>query len=615
MSARKDNAPFLRMVATFSGIAFRGMPVAMWINVIMSFAHSTSWALLLPAQQVLFDAVADAVTARATLVVTLLPLAVFLGANLLTQIFNGVANFLAGMMFEKSAGVFSHIIHQKAARVDPICFEDPAHLDDINKAREGIANVMQFLFLVLLGFAFYGLFFAIVGAYLYTLKPMLVWSLLIIFIPMALMQAIRSATFSKLEDMAAPARRKMEYYEKCVSDREFFKETRLLGGVKYFTGLYKDSLLLLNRKTWQAESRTTLIELGMRALTMVGYVIILIMLVSALIAGEITVGAFAAVFGSLGMLFSIMEEVVCRHVGEMSKNFGKLKNLYRFLNLPERVGSGRQSQGPLRDTVDHLAAHGVSLKAASFRYPGAERDALERVSLDILPGETIAIVGENGSGKSTLVRLLCGLYLPTEGDVQIGGASTRALSPAMAFASLSGVFQKFQRYKMTLGENIELSGREAQGDGKSQVASGGRSALQDAAHKADLDIASDSFPEGFDTMLAREFDGVDLSGGQWQRVAIARGFYRAHGVIVLDEPTAAIDPIEETRVYESFAQMSSGKTAIIVTHRLGSARIADRIAVMDKGRLIDIGTHDQLMERGGVYADMYAAQAKWYVKD
>ena len=183
------------------------------------------------------------------------------------------------------------------------------------------------------------------------------------------------------------------------------------------------------------------------------------------------------------------------------------------------------------------AGAGVVLQDVSFAYPGAGRKAVDGVTLSIGAGETVAVVGENGSGKTTLVRLIIGLYLPDEGEVLSGGADTKTARAPSLFKTVSAVFQNYQRYQMTLRENVGINdvGRAA-GDG----------ALDIINAQAGIDKGGGSFPGGYDTMLSREFDGVDLSGGQWQRVAIARGFFRPHQLIVLDEPTAAIDPVEET---------------------------------------------------------------------
>jgi ATP-binding cassette subfamily B protein len=166
------------------------------------------------------------------------------------------------------------------------------------------------------------------------------------------------------------------------------------------------------------------------------------------------------------------------------------------------------------------------------------------------------------------------------------------------------VFQKFQKYKMTLDDNVKIS----------QIKKG--KPIDDNALETGIDINNaDIYPNGIDTMLSREFDGVDLSGGQWQRVALARGFYRDHKLIVLDEPTAAIDPLEETKIYKQFMDIAKDKTAVIITHRMGSAKLADRIVVMDNGRIDDIGTHEELMRRGGLYYEMFTAQSVWYDRE
>jgi ATP-binding cassette subfamily B protein len=244
------------------------------------------------------------------------------------------------------------------------------------------------------------------------------------------------------------------------------------------------------------------------------------------------------------------------------------------------------------------------MKNVSFTYPLAESPSITDINLKRTQGETVAIVGENGAGKSTLVRLMIGLYKPCTGTVTFGGLNTSDTPLKTLFKHISGVFQKFQRYQLTLRENIQMGDKSSSEEISRALTQAGM------LENGELDPAT--YPKGYDTMLGREFDGVDLSGGQWQRVAIARGLYRAHNIVVLDEPTAAIDPIEESKIYEKFIEISQNKTAIIVTHRLGSTKIADRVIVMEKGKITDIGNHEELLAKGGAYATMFHAQAEWY---
>lgn len=185
----------------------------------------------------------------------------------------------------------------------------------------------------------------------------------------------------------------------------------------------------------------------------------------------------------------------------------------------------------------------------------------------------------------------------------IDGVPTSDIRTTGLFGLMSGVFQKFQKYQMTLRENVMISSLSEERNDDS---------LLEILKKADVDIDSQSYPEGLDTMLSREFEGVDLSGGQWQRVSIARGINRDSKIIVLDEPTAAIDPIEETKIYKKFKEISDERTTILVTHRLGSARIANRIVVMENGHVAEIGTHDELISKKGTYFDLFMSQAQWY---
>jgi ATP-binding cassette subfamily B protein len=582
----------LRMLFPFALASF---PVLFLLTNAVGIAHGASFGLNTFLSQLFFDSVTKAVSQQTGLSVVLGLAAAQGAATIGSEILNGLHNFMGKTYYRKMIGYLSLRMNEKASRLDPIVYESPELLDDINKANEGMTNSLGLLFTAVTIFTFYIPYFIFMGFYLYTLKPILALSLILVFIPVVISQLIRGAVFAGLEDQAAPIRREFEYVERCICDREYYKETRILGAFAFFIDLYRSALSLLAVKTWKAELRTRLLELGMKMVTLAGYFGILYMLVAAMLNGEISIGSFAAVFASIGFMFGMMEEVITSQIGSMTKNLGTVRNFIRFLKLPERSG----------EDVQINAGDGVVLSGVSFRYPGADNESLADITLELKKGETVAIVGENGAGKTTLVKLMTGLYVPSTGVVRIGSADTRNVSAKSVHRGITAVFQKYQRYKMTLEDNIRISDADER-EHRSEHA------LQLAVRKADLDEKAGAFPDGYATMLSREFDGADLSGGLWQRVAIARGFYRIHGMIVLDEPTAAIDPIEESNLYRKFAEIAKDKTAIIVTHRLGSAKIADRIVVLDQGRIAETGTHDELMRKAGKYAEMFSAQAQWY---
>src|SRR3712207_3100702 len=249
---------------------------------------------------------------------------------------------------------------------------------------------------------------------------------------------------------------------------------------------------------------TTLFRSGMKMITLLGYMSVLYLLFTALLKGEISIGAFGAVFASIGMMFSLMEEIICMHIGNITKSWGTIKNFIRFVNMTERKGQNEEFQGIPE----------IYLENVSFTYPGMEQMSVSNVSLKINKGETIAIVGENGAGKTSLIKLITGLYTPTEGKVLIGGLDTSKVISKNIYKNISAVFQKYAKYKMTLGENISISSNKERffKDNKDI-----KEKLQLAVEKSDLEINEEKFNKGFDTMLSREFDGIDLSGGQWQR--------------------------------------------------------------------------------------------------
>jgi ATP-binding cassette subfamily B protein len=569
------------------------------LNSIIFIFDGTFFSVSILCMQMLFDKVTDLAINKGTLKEAVLALLLLSTVKILQQVANGVANFIGETYAKRTTGKLTHIINLKMARLDPICFENPEILDDINKCYLGIRFARNFINTIMDLITFYMPYFIFMGIYLYTLKPILAVALPLVFFPVMLSQLVRVKVFAKLEDHSAPLRRKGEYYENCMVGREYFKETRILGACPYFMRLFKDTLVQMNSLKWKADVKASLIELSMKMVSLAGYFGILWMLFDALMKQEISVGAFAAVFASVDGMFNLMDEIICGRLGYYAENFGKIQNYLRFLDLPERSGE---------DKVQEKTFHGdIVLEDVSFSYPFTENNAVENINLTIHSGETIAVVGENGSGKSTLIRLLTGLYLPKSGRVLHNNKSTKEYTPKALFAGISGVFQKFQRYQLSLSDNVTISEMEAKVKTTEY--------RQHAVTHAGIQVNDEAFPDGYETMLSREFDGVDLSGGGWQKVAIARGFYREHELIILDEPTAAIDPVEETKIYQRFSEIAKDKTAVIVTHRLGSAKFANRIVVMKEGSIVGIGNHDKLLSSCQLYADMWESQAQHYLKE
>ncbi len=592
MNKRQRNFNTLTALKRLIPIVIKEAPLLFAVFVVCSVSLGLFWAANTMFMQRFFDSATAMAENPDLLSGAVQALIVFAAISCMNQIINFGNNLVTQAYVGKVTGRLSLKIHKKISLLSPINFEDTQTLDCINKAEQGKNNAVWFVITFFIIICYYIPYFIFISMYLFTLKPILALSMFIVFIPTVITQFVRTRVFSKLEDESTPIRRKNLYFETCITGREYFKETRILGAYSYFKKLYNDTLVLVNKIRMKSDIKTNTIELFMKILTIIGYCIILLGLVVFLLSGDISVGAFAAVFNSISGLFSIMDEVICGHIGNMSQNYGTIQNFLSFLALKERGGAdagGGENGDIILDNV-------------TFKYPSASRNAVENITFSIRSGETIAIVGENGSGKTTLIRLICGLYQPEEGSVKIHGADTQTASMSCLYKNISAVFQSFSRYQMILKDNIAIS---------ETTAPLRETALDEAMNKSGLEDFS-LFPDGYDTMLSREFDGIDLSGGEWQKVAIARGLYRTHDIIILDEPTAAIDPIEESNIYNRFAQMAKDKTAIIVTHRLGSVKLADRIVVMNKGELAEMGTHKELMALNGYYARMFKEQEHWY---
>ncbi len=294
-----------------------------------------------------------------------------------------------------------------------------------------------------------------------------------------------------------------------------------------------------------------------------------------------------ALTGVLGRLSSLYEDNLF------------LANLYEFLDLQPKI-----AQLPYPKPFPQPMRTGIVFDNVNFQYSTTTRQALKNINLIIKPGEVIALVGENGSGKTTLIKLLCRLYDPTSGNITIDGIDIHNFDITELRRQFSVIFQDYVKYHFTAQENIWLGNVDIPPiDDKITL----------AARRSGADDVIKSLPQGYDTMLGKWFDqGEELSIGQWQKVALARAFLRDSQVIVLDEPTSAMDPKAEAEVFEGFRQLIKNQAAILISHRLSTVKMADRIYVMDKGRIIENGTHDELIKLGGTYQSLFETQAKQY---
>lgn len=505
-------------------------------------------------------------------------------------------------------------MNRKTGRLEPVCFDDPKTLDIIDKASKCLRSLFGIFDIVLRILLSRLVPLGIIVVYLYSLDPILCLLPLLTALPIAFTELAGVGFYTRFEERAAPLRREAEAYLGYAGSREAAKETRTLGAVPYFRALYESVLTAMNRELYRADGKRAGLTLCGGLISLFGFGASLFLLIRLTAAGTIGLGAFAAVFASLNRIFSLMEALVIYDFARLIRELPTAQAYFDFMALPERNGSG-ETPG---------IAEGIRAEHIRFRYPGRDADAVADVSFEIRAGETLAIVGENGSGKSTLVKLLLGLYLPQEGRITYDGHDISAYSGASLVRNTSAVFQDFQRYKLSLKDNAAISDLERAErvcgfadtpERLLKISPSDAVTREITASLASLGVdTADAgrFPDGVETVLAREFGGIDLSGGQWQKVAIARGLFRRHTLIALDEPTAAIDPLEETRLYRRFAEISRGKTALLVTHRLGSVWIADRILVMDKGRIVQEGRHEELMRVPGRYREMWEAQAAWY---
>ena len=434
---------------------------------------------------------------------------------------------------------------------------------------------------------------------LYIIGSVRWWLLPVILLPFAfetwLAQKSNYSVYSEMETYWQKER-SYSVLGSMLHSRDYIKENHLYGISDYLIGTYRKRLNARNREYegfFFKHLRRNFLKQNITKLLQICCALLFLMLyikesLSIGLLISLTMTVFSGLFGALENLMQIV-----RNSGQYIKAFD-FYDKYFALSEDEY---GDDDIMPSDCTIEFDDVH--------FTYPGSDRTILKGVSFRIDHGEKVSIVGANGEGKTTMIKLLLGLFRPDSGEIRIGGKPLSCYSQAVRNHLFGPVFQDFVKYSITLSENIGVGDVDNIDDTEAVAA---------AMHKARVNVFAEMLAEGKDTLLGRDFEGgVDLSGGQWQRIAIARAFMGDKPILILDEPASQLDPMAESQIYTEFAEISKGKTAVFITHRLGSTMITDRIYVITDGRISQSGTHGELMEQGGLYAEMFNAQKQWYV--
>jgi ATP-binding cassette, subfamily B, bacterial len=519
-----------------------------------------------------------------------------------------VALDLARAIEDEQSRVLGELVGRKAidrvidvsTRIDLLAFESPEFYDRLQRARaqgqfRALQTVNGLLGIVGAAIAAVGIVFALAA-----LQPLLLPFVVLGYIPLWIVASLNTRDLYEFSRGMTPGDRQRHYLQNILMGRNAAKEVRSFNLASFLRGRYDrlyDERIAELRKLARRRTGRSLVG----SLTSSGVTVATIAMLSWLYASNrmSLAAAGTAVFG----LYQLANRLQTLHFSATSLYEATLfiRDYSSFLTLEPEVQAA-QGTRPAPESFETLSVEDVS-----FTYPESDRPAVDAVSLEIRRGEIVALVGENGSGKTTLAKMLAGLYRPESGRIRWDDVDLAEVDVDELRRSVAVIFQDFERYLLPARENVGLGRKERIED---------LAAVIEAATRADAHEFLDTLPDGYETMLGREFSGgYDLSIGQWQRVALARAFFRDAPFVILDEPTASLDARAESNLFARMHELLRGRSVVLISHRFSSVRSADRIYVMHEGRVVEHGSHDELMAEDGLYAELFTLQARAYIEN
>jgi ATP-binding cassette subfamily B protein len=545
----------------------------------------------------------DGGTWRAVAGLVALELGIVIAGELLARTSSLVESLLGDMFSNK----ISVRLMEHAATLDLAQFEDPKFYDHLERARRQTVGRIG-LIAQLLGLAQELLTLITLSAALLAFSPWLMVLLALAILPSFLGETRFAAMEYSLLFRWTPERRQLDYLRWVGASNETAKEVQLFGLAGWLTERYR----VLSER-WYRENRTlatrkALVSSALSLIGTLGYYTAYIVIIARTISGAITLGSLTFLAAS----FSRGRDLIQRLLMGASSIWEQglyLRDLFLFFEMQPTISSK-----PGAPPVPKPIQQGFVFENVGFRYPGSDRWAVRNASFVLRPGERIALVGENGAGKTTLTKLLARLYDPTEGRILLDGMDLRDYDLASLRREIGVIFQDFVRYDMRFDENVGVGEIESVRGYLDNGANAETPApLVDAANQSLASALLPRLPAGYRQMLGRRFDeGIDLSGGEWQKIALARAYMRDAQLLILDEPTAALDARAEYEVFLRFSELMAGRMGVLISHRFSTVRMADRIIVLKGGEVVEDGTHEELVARNGLYAELFGMQAIGY---
>ena len=529
----------------------------------------------------------------------------WVAALVLLAILRNIAGSCDGYLQWKMKNLIG--LHQQGAlleattHIDFAVFDQPQTYDLIQRARQALGhrltNLLRFLTEVgqlcvtLVGY----------GVLLWLADPLLVLVVVLPALPSAWIK-VKTAERRYSHDYAAtPVRRMMDYMLSLLLGTSSGQEVRLYGLFNLLFGRWRT-----NHEKWKEESLAKIwtearASIGTTIAEIIAYAVAIGILAARIVDGNLTIGDYVILTGTAAAFQGNLEELL-----SLIQNILEDVPLLRDFHLLLERGKTTRTQSGTEQFPKPLQ-HGVEVRNLRFQYPGSTDHVLDDINFQVQPGEIVSIVGVNGAGKSTLIKLLLGLYKPDDGTIRYDNVNMDAIAPEQIALNCAAVFQDFTRFRRPVREELVPGPPNFEIDDN---------ALRDVINAVGIGDRFQTLPHGLDTFLdpslGEEGEGAELSGGEWQKIALARALVRNPQVLVLDEPTAALDPQAEVELYQRFVELAKGRMTFLISHRIGSARLADRILVLDSGRIVEDGTHEALLDRDGLYARFFQAQAHWY---